>query len=1077
MPTGLLGLLRLREALTCRRCTARTGGVIPPISRLLKRDHNQNLRVAITLLFLFLQSFLAHADPTVLTSAGAIHELPWDQAAKAIPVHLIATVTYYQPRENVLFVEDSTGGVYIRTRQAYPIHRGDLVEVSGVTATSFRSMVATNPRIQVLGKGRPLTVKAASYPQLLSAELDCQYVSIRGVVRSANLEPQDSGTVAQLEVLVPGGIVQAFIQNYRDVDLSRLIGAEIQLSGIAGGIFNARFQLMQTRLYVSGQDELKILREPRVKPNDLPLTGIDDVVQTRFVIDRSKRVRVEGTVTYSEPGNSVVIQHGNHSLLALTRQVDPIELGSVVDVTGFAENREYSPSLEEADVFPTGRFETVIPKPLSYQEAISGVYSNSLITLKGRILSELRTENSKSMVVMVDEHPVNVVLPGSMMQASVPDLPPNTVVQLTGICRITLNGGWGRPLLFRLDMRQAKDLEVIARPSWWTVAHLLMLLSAVVVLFLVIMIWAVVLRRRVASQTAQIDRTMQVERQRSRLLEEINSKTPLEQLLEDISSTIAGLVPDVRCCCVLSVQVSDPSTSPAAGSDSDEKTRYEIALTDSAGERIGVFRIERMAARKLTEEDRETLLIGAELANLAVNQRRMYSELTHQSMHDQLTGLPNRRYSDAKLETAVRDAALHGKRLAVAYIDIDRFKEVNDQYGHKVGDLYLQQIARRLEAKVRSSDMLARIGGDEFLLLANTPKGREEAEAYKLRFQRCFDNVFVIDGIRIRGAASIGIAVFPDHGSTAEELKRHADIEMYFAKHHGREEEEQPPEVSGPPALFSTADLETALAADQFRLFYQPQFSSFGRLRGLEALVRLEDPVLGMVPPNSFIVVAESTDFIIRLGAWVLRQALSDAATWRMESVPGVRIVVNIAARQIEQPDFADQVVSALKEFGIAGESLELEITERTVVSDLQNAVSQLNLIRSHGVTISLDDFGIEHSSLSVLHKLPFDTVKIDRSFVQAIGSEPGVLHVIEAIVSLGRSMEKRVVAEGVENDEQIAALLQIGDMDFQGYAFSRPVPAGTIASNLEGWRSGFSGREQETARGLASSLGEEATA
>jgi EAL domain-containing protein (putative c-di-GMP-specific phosphodiesterase class I) len=187
--------------------------------------------------------------------------------------------------------------------------------------------------------------------------------------------------------------------------------------------------------------------------------------------------------------------------------------------------------------------------------------------------------------------------------------------------------------------------------------------------------------------------------------------------------------------------------------------------------------------------------------------------------------------------------------------------------------------------------------------------------------------------------------------------------------------------------------------------------------------------------------------------------------------------VVNIAARQIEQPDFADQVVSALKEFGIAGESLELEITERTVVSDLQNAVSQLNLIRSHGVTISLDDFGIEHSSLSVLHKLPFDTVKIDRSFVQAIGSEPGVLHVIEAIVSLGRSMEKRVVAEGVENDEQIAALLQIGDMDLQGYAFSRPVPAGTIASNLEGWRSGFSGREQETARGLASSLGEEATA
>ena len=1040
-------------------------------------DRSQYLLVAIILCCLLLHNPPAHADPTVLTSARAIHELPLDQAAKALPVHLIATVTYYQPQEYVLFVEDSTGAVYIRTRQPYPIHRGDLVEVLGVTATSFRSMVATNPQIRVIGRGQSFVVKTASYHQLLSAELDCQYVSIHGVVRSANLEPQDSGIVAQLEVLVPGGIVQAFIQNYHDVNLSRLIGAEIQLSGIAGGIFNARFQLMQTRLYVSEQDELKILREPKVKPNDLPLTEIDDVVQTRFVSDKSKRVLVEGTVTYSEPGHSVVIQHGNHSLLALTRQVEPIRLGSVVDVTGFAENRDYSPSLEEADIFPTGRFETVVPQPLSYHDAISGVYSNSLITLRGRILSELRTENSNSMVVMVDEHPVNIVLPASMMQARFPDLPPGTVVKLTGICRITLSGGWGRPMLFRLDMRQPNDLEVIARPSWWTVEHLLIVLGTVVVLFFIIMIWAVVLRRRVASQTAQIDRTMRVERQRSRLLVEINSKMPLVQLLEDISSSIAGLVPDVRCSCVLTEQKTGQSASPSESGDAEERTLYEIAFTDSAGTRIGAFRVEQMVAREMSEVERETLLIGAELANLAVNQRQMYSELTHQSMHDQLTGLPNRRYSDTELEAAVRNAALHGKRLAVAYIDIDRFKEVNDQYGHKVGDLYLQQIAQRLQAKVRSSDMLARIGGDEFLLLANTPKGREEAEAYKLRFQHCFDNVFVIDGIRIRGSASIGIAIFPDHGTTAEELKRHADIEMYFAKHHARAEEEQPPEASRPPALFSTADLETALDADQFTLFYQPQFSSSGRLRGLEALIRLEDPVLGMVPPDSFIAIAEATDFIIRLGAWVLRQALSDAVAWQMERMPGVRIVVNIATRQIEQPDFAEQVVSALKESGIAGQCLELEITERTVVSDMQNAVHQLSLIRSHGVSISLDDFGIEHSSLSVLHKLPFDTVKIDRSFVQAMGSESGVLHVIEAIVSLGRSMGKRVVAEGVENEQQIATLLQMGDMDFQGYAFSPPAPADFIASNLEGWRTGYSVREQEAARRLASNLGEETTA
>jgi diguanylate cyclase (GGDEF)-like protein len=578
------------------------------------------------------------------------------------------------------------------------------------------------------------------------------------------------------------------------------------------------------------------------------------------------------------------------------------------------------------------------------------------------------------------------------------------------------------------------------------------------------MIWAVVLRRRVASQTAQIDRTMRVERQRSRLLEEINSKMPLDLLLEDISGSITALVADVRCSCVLAGASEDDRSDFAPG--------YEIALTDSAGAHIGVFRVEQSAPRPFSEEERETLTIGAELANLALNQRRLYQELTYQSMHDQLTGLPNRRSSDTHLDLAIRDAALQNKRLGVAYIDIDRFKDVNDQYGHKVGDLYLQQIAARLEAKVRTSDMLARIGGDEFLLLANTPHGREEAEAYKRRFLRCFENIFVIDGIRIRGTASIGLAVFPEHGTTAEELKRHADIEMYFAKHHGRMDEEQAVPAPRTPALFSVADLESALAAEQFTLFYQPQFSSDGRLRGLEALIRLEDPVLGLVLPDSFIAIAEATDFIVPLGAWVLQQALRDAVRWQLDQMPGVRIVVNIAARQIEQTEFSAQVLQLLDEFGMAPDSLELEITERTAVSDLHHAGHQLALLRSRGVSISLDDFGIENSSLSVLHRLPFDTVKIDRSFVREIGNEKTILQVIEAIVSLARSMGKRVVAEGVETEQQIAALLQLGEMDFQGYAFSPPVPAEVVALNLDAWRAGDSARDRESAQSLGSILG-----
>jgi diguanylate cyclase (GGDEF)-like protein len=596
----------------------------------------------------------------------------------------------------------------------------------------------------------------------------------------------------------------------------------------------------------------------------------------------------------------------------------------------------------------------------------------------------------------------------------------------------------------------------------------LVVLGALLVLFLGIMIWAFMLRRRVASQTAQIDRTVRVERQRGRLLEEINSRMPLNQLLDDICSSMAELLPGVRCVCML---------TPTAGTDSETaapppNVTFEIALTDGAGSQVGIFRVEGAPSRSFSAEERETLMIGAELANLAVNQRRMYDELTYQSMHDQLTGLPNRRYADTQLEASVREAALSGTRIGVAYIDIDRFKEVNDKHGHKMGDLYLQQIARRLGAKLRASDMLARIGGDEFLLLANTLQGREEVEVYKQRFLHCFDNVFVIDGARIRGTASIGIAVFPDHGTTAEELKRHADFEMYHAKHHDRAEDGPPARSPRRPALFSTADLETALQANQFRLFYQPQFSPYGKLCALEALIRLEDPVLGLVAPNSFIAVAESTEFIVALGTWVLRQALSDAASWKLDRMLGMRIVVNIAARQIEQPDFSDQVLRTLSELGLPALLLEVEITERTVVADISKAIHQLSTLRAHGVSISLDDFGIEHSSLSMLHKLPFDTVKIDRSFVAAIPNESSVLHVIEAIVGLGRSLGKRIVAEGVETEEQIAALLQLGDMDFQGFIFSPPVPAEIVTANLDAWRFGSS-----TPRGVASALGEEASA
>ncbi len=751
-------------------------------------------------LLLALGGGLASAQTRVLTEVRAVHDLPADQAAKGVPVHLIATVTYYQPSEITLFLADATGAVYVKTSKPYPIRRGDLVEVNGFTAKSFRTTVAENPQIRVLSRGHLPFAHPATYRELMEGDWDCQNVSMRGVIRSTNLEIQGTHIVAQLEVLVAGGLVQLYVQDYRGLDLTGLIDSEVEFSGVVGGHFNAQWQLMRTIVYLPSGRELRVLRQPQVRVPGLPLSRINDVIQKKYVLDLSERVRVRGTVTFYEPGISLVLEHDGQSLPMMTRQIDPIPLGSVVDAVGFPDDHEYGPALEEANIFLTGEHEDLKPQPVNYTEAIGALEHDNLVEMRGRVLSEVHGPLSDAMVMMVDRHPVNVLL-WTGQRTPLPDLTPGTLVAVRGICRIMSTGFWGKPVLFRLDMRRSSDLTVLAWPSWWTVTHLLYVLGGLLVIALLIMAWAVVLRSRVALQAGRIERTIQMERERSRLLEEINSETPLEQLLEDICSSIGALVSEVRCSCELieedGRQNSQGEGKAGAKEEESDGPIFETPLTDSKGRRIGVFRVANVAPRQFSPEEQEMLSVGASLSNLAVNQRRLYQKLNYGSMHDQLTGLPNRRLSDAHLDLTILEAAQQKMRVGVAYIDVDRFKQVNDQYGHKIGDLYLQQIAARLGAKVRSTDVLARIGGDEFLLTTTELDSIEDGESCKMRLQSCFDDLFVLDGVRIRGSVSIGLAVYPDHGATSEELKRHADMEMYRAKQRNGTEEDLPLQSAG----------------------------------------------------------------------------------------------------------------------------------------------------------------------------------------------------------------------------------------------------------------------------------------
>lgn len=718
----------------------------------------------------------------VLTTAAAVHDLSQEEAGRSLPVHLIATVTYSQPDYRRLFLSDATGSVFAFAQLSKDVQPGDLVDLTGTTIASSRAAIS-NTTVRLIAKGHLPHPVPADFRRMQSGDLDCQYVSITGSVRSITLEPSGGSLVAELLLMVPGGLIRVGIEDYRGIDLDALVDSEVSVSGVVGGIFNGRNQLVGTILYLTDKRELTVLKRPKLGLAELPLTPIDKVLPSRYNINLSQRVRVRGSVTFYQAANSIVIQNGAESLFALTNEAKQVALGSVVDVVGFADNRGYGPMLEDAEILPTGRSEAVSPAALTYDQALSGEESDNLITLHGTVLSELHGEVYDSMVVLVEQHPVNVSL-WSKHGARLPDLAVGTSVAVTGICRLTAPSAWENLLLFQLNMRESSDIKVLAQPSWWTVTHMLYILGVLLSISVIVTGWALALRQRVSMQRERIQHTMRMERERSRLLEQINSELPLENLLEDICSSIGSLISDVECSCELLDEDAMEVASPRPVTQAPE-TLFEAVLTGTAGHQVGVFRVKNAASRSLSKEEQETIAIGASLSNLAVNQRKLYQRLNYHSTHDQLTALPNRRLSDMHLEKVFRAAMQGGQRIGVVYIDVDKFKQVNDKHGHRTGDLYLQQIARRLSAMVRARDLLARIGGDEFLLTAEL-SSLEDGEAYKKRLQSCFDECFILEGVTIYGSASIGIAVYPDHGATREDLQRHADMEMYAAKQSDR---------------------------------------------------------------------------------------------------------------------------------------------------------------------------------------------------------------------------------------------------------------------------------------------------
>jgi diguanylate cyclase (GGDEF)-like protein/PAS domain S-box-containing protein len=443
--------------------------------------------------------------------------------------------------------------------------------------------------------------------------------------------------------------------------------------------------------------------------------------------------------------------------------------------------------------------------------------------------------------------------------------------------------------------------------------------------------------------------------------------------------------------------------------------------------------------------------------------KELQDHIQHLAYHDSLTDLPNRAMFNRQLSHAILQAQRHEKGLAVLFIDLDRFKNINDTLGHDAGDRLLQEMARRIEACLRGgevaarmdggSDLVARLGGDEFVVLLEDVADAGHVIQVARKLLGALVKEYPLEGQLIHVTASIGISTFPEDGRNEFSLMKHADIAMYRAKDRGKNNFQfysAQMDVHSAELLALESSLRRAPDRDEFVIYYQAKVdANTGRITGAEALVRWQHPELGLVSPIHFIALAEESGLIVPLSKWVLNDACRQSLAWQRQGLPPIHIAVNLSARQFSDENLFADTMATLHEIGMDPSLLELEITESMMMYNTDRTIEVLAAFRKQGIRIAIDDFGIGYSSLSHLKQFPIDIIKIDRSFIKDIPGDHADEAITEAIIVMGRSLRIKVVAEGVETAQQLHFVRSHGCDEIQGYFFSRPIPADAFANLL----------------------------
>ena len=722
------------------------------------------------------------APPATLTTLHAIHGLSHAEAAKGLPVAFEATVTYRRAGETTLFVQDDGEGIYVWANADIKLAPGDRILVRGKAQDSFRPIV-TADSVTLLHHGALPTPVPATFDELMHGQHDCALVTIRAKVHSADLGLNSERNDIHLTLLTDEGSIDTYVDSYDSSAPNELLDAEVEITGVSGAKFDGKMQQTGTGLSVSSLANIKIVKHADASPWSLPISQMDEIITNYRVNNLSRRVRVHGTITYYQPGSALVLQNGSKSLWILTVYESPLRIGDEADVIGFPEVRDGFLALAGGEIQESPVYAPIAPKPESVSDLGASKHIYELVSIEGQVVMEVR-ENSQDEYVLtangqvfaaIYRHPnIHYVQSPPMNQVQL-----GSTVRVTGICVLDHSNPFRGDVPFDILMRTPDDISVVARPTLLNVRNLMILVGLLLAAVIAVGArgWAIEFKMR--RQTASL---ALIEQRRSRILEDINGSRPLAEIIERITELVSFKLRGAPCWC----QIVDGAR---LGNCPPKLTALRVAeakIPARSGPALGTIFAAFDPHAKPRANEPEALAMAVGLTALAIETRRLYTDLLRRSEFDLLTDIHNRFSLDKRLDELIEEARQKAGIFGLIYVDLDRFKQVNDIYGHQIGDLYLQEVSLRMKHQLRSVDMLARLGGDEFAVLLPQVRNRAKVEEIAHRLERCFDEPFAVGEHNLNGSASVGIALYPEDGANKDELLNTADAAMYLAKNMNR---------------------------------------------------------------------------------------------------------------------------------------------------------------------------------------------------------------------------------------------------------------------------------------------------